>query len=230
MRTRILDLDGSLVRQQLLLRRARPEVFSLQDWGPSVRLACSHASFHRFQDRLALLAGRTVLGGYLAAHGAQKLFGSFDGRGIEATAAGFDHLGLRPGSVFARVAAASELGGGLLTAAGAADPIGPVVLAATMAVASSTHRANGPFTAKGGYELPLTNMAAALALGVAGPGRLSVDGMIAKPIPTSVRAMVVAGAIVVGAASLAMVLRASPPAPPSAEPVAAAGEEPDISA
>jgi arginase family enzyme len=56
MRTRILDLDGSLVRQHLLLRRARPEVFSLQDWGPSVRLACSHGSFRRFQDRLAFLA------------------------------------------------------------------------------------------------------------------------------------------------------------------------------
>ena len=37
---------------------------------------------------LALLSGRLVLGGYLAAHGAQKLFGSFDGYGIEATSGG----------------------------------------------------------------------------------------------------------------------------------------------
>jgi uncharacterized membrane protein YphA (DoxX/SURF4 family) len=36
---------------------------------------------------MALLASRAVLGGYLAAHGAQKLFGTFGGHGIEPTAA-----------------------------------------------------------------------------------------------------------------------------------------------
>ena len=50
---------------------------------------------------LALLTSRAVLGSYLAAHGAQKLFGSFDGPGIDAAAAGFHHIGLRPGSIFA---------------------------------------------------------------------------------------------------------------------------------
>ena len=34
---------------------------------------------------LALPSSRLVLGSYLAAHGAQKLFGSFGGYGIEAT-------------------------------------------------------------------------------------------------------------------------------------------------
>jgi uncharacterized membrane protein YphA (DoxX/SURF4 family) len=32
---------------------------------------------------IALLTGRSVLGGYLAAHGAQKLFGTFGGHGRE---------------------------------------------------------------------------------------------------------------------------------------------------
>ena len=36
---------------------------------------------------IALLASRTVLGGDLAAHGAQKLFGTFGGHGLEPTAA-----------------------------------------------------------------------------------------------------------------------------------------------
>ncbi len=58
---------------------------------------------------VALLSSRAVLGSYLAAHGAQKLFGSFDGPGIDAAAAGFHHIGLRPGSIFARVASVSEL-------------------------------------------------------------------------------------------------------------------------
>jgi putative oxidoreductase len=59
---------------------------------------------------LALLASRTVLGGYLggylAAHGAQKLFGTFGGHGIEPTAAAFHRLGLRPGRVTATAAGA----------------------------------------------------------------------------------------------------------------------------
>lgn len=170
-----------------------------------------------FSRNIAVLASRTVLGAYLAAHGAQKLFGAFDGRGIQATAAGFERIGLRPGALFARVAGASELGGGLLTAVGAASPLGPVVLAATMAVASSTHRANGPFAAKGGYELPLTNGAAALALAVTGPGLFSVDGITGKRLPRPLAALVVIGALVTAATSLAMVLKAGAPQPAQRE-------------
>jgi putative oxidoreductase len=36
---------------------------------------------------VGLLTTRSVLGGYLAVHGAQKLFGSFGGPGLEATVA-----------------------------------------------------------------------------------------------------------------------------------------------
>ena len=158
---------------------------------------------------LALLAGRLVLGGYLVAHGAQKLFGSFDGYGIEATSAGFDSLGLKPGAFFARVAGASELTGGALVALGAGDPIGPVALTGTMAVASSTHRANGPFSAKSGYELPLTNMALALALWASGPGALSFDGATGFRVPRLLRSAVIAGAVASTAASLALVVRAA---------------------
>ena len=43
------------------------------------------------------LAARVMVGGYLAAHGAQKLFGSFGGYGIEGTGKFFEGLGLRPG-------------------------------------------------------------------------------------------------------------------------------------
>jgi putative oxidoreductase len=157
---------------------------------------------------LALLSGRIVLGGYLAAHGAQKLFGSFDGYGIEATSAGFDSLGLKPGAFFARVAGVSELAGGALVALGAGDVVGPVALAGTMVVASTTHLDNGPFAQKGGYELPLTNLATALTLWVAGPGRLSFDRLTGFRLPRSMRRVVVAGAVVSSGVSLAMVARA----------------------
>src|SRR5260221_13072478 len=40
----------------------------------------------------AVLGLRLALGGYLAVHGAQKLFGSFDGPGLDQAAAGFEYL------------------------------------------------------------------------------------------------------------------------------------------
>lgn len=143
---------------------------------------------------IALPAGRAVLGGYLAAHGAQKLFGAFGGRGLGPTAAGFDRLGLRPGKVTATAAGLSELGGGILTVAGLADPIGPVAIAGTMAVAATTHRSGGPFAANRGYELPATNLAAALGLAAAGPGRYSLDRLARRHLSRPFVALVIAGA------------------------------------
>ena len=43
----------------------------------------------------AVIAGGSV-GGLFVGHGTQKLFGWFGGSGLETTAAGFEHLGLRP--------------------------------------------------------------------------------------------------------------------------------------
>jgi putative oxidoreductase len=124
---------------------------------------------------LALLGTRSVLGGYLAAHGAQKLFGAFGGHGLEGTGGFFESLGITPGKEMAAVAGASELGGGALAALGHLHPAGPVAIASTMGVAAATaHRGNGPLAADGGPELAIVNAAAALALVAAGPGRLTV--------------------------------------------------------
>ena len=98
--------------------------------------------------------------------------------------------------------------GGALVAFGAAEPVGPVALAGTMAVASSTHLDNGPFSTKSGFELPLTNLATALALCVAGPGSISFDRITGFRLPQSLRRVIVGGAVTSSAVSLAMVLRA----------------------
>jgi putative oxidoreductase len=161
---------------------------------------------------LTLLTGRVVLGGYLAVHGAQKLFGSFGGPGIERVAGFFDQLGLRPGRPMAIAAGLSEFGGGLLTMAGLAHPLGPVAISGTMAVAASTHRANGPLAAKGGYELPLTNLAAALALAASGPGRYSLDGAAARSLPRPLIGLAALGAAVSSAVLVTKVVRTAPPA------------------
>jgi putative oxidoreductase len=153
-----------------------------------------------------LLALRLTLGGYLAAHGAQKLFGSFDGPGLDAAGAGFDHLGLRPGKGMAALAAGSELVGGVLTAAGAASPAGPVAIAGAMAAASSVHGDKGPLSANGGYELPMTNLAAALALATTGPGRYSIDGLTGLRLPPALAKLMLAGTAALSAYSISRVV------------------------
>src|ERR1700722_19786314 len=160
---------------------------------------------------IALLASRAVLGGYLAAHGAQKLFGTFGGHALEPTAAAFEGLGLRPGRVTATAAGLSELGGGLLTVAGLASPGGPAAIGRAMVVASATHRASGRFAATRGYDPPATNLAAGLAQAVAGPGRYSLDGLTGLRLHRVLVGIVVAVAVGGAAANVAMLLRAAPP-------------------
>ena len=182
---------------------------------------------------LMLLGTRLVLGSYLAVHGAQKLFGSFGGPGLERAGAGFDRIGLTPGKPMAALAGATELGGGLLTVAGVADPPGPLAIIGAMTVASATHRASGPLAANRGFELPLTNLAAAAALAAAGPGRFRIGPPLSRRLTTAA----VAGGAVLAAASLAKMLRAArdsagaaQPAPPGASaPDAAPDTAPDAS-
>lgn len=126
-----------------------------------------------------LLAARLIIGPLMAAHGAQKLFGWFGGYGVAGTAGFFETLGFRPGRLYASLAGVAELGGGLLVAVGLLGPVGPALLVAVMlAAAVSVHWANGVFAASNGIELPLVYGAAALALGLAGPGRYSADALL----------------------------------------------------
>jgi hypothetical protein len=56
MAVRILDLDGSLTQQRALLR-LNPALVWAQDWGPSLRLACSAGLYRRFEHDLARRLG-----------------------------------------------------------------------------------------------------------------------------------------------------------------------------
>jgi hypothetical protein len=69
-----------------------------------------------------------------------------------------------------------ETGGGALIAAGLGGPIGPAAAAATLAVAARTAHAGKPYFAQeGGPELPVMDIAIAVALAATGFGRYSVD-------------------------------------------------------
>lgn len=133
---------------------------------------------------IGVLIVRLVVGGLLAGHGAQKLFGWFGGPGLEGTAGWLESLHLRPGTTWARIAGGSELGGGLLTALGFLNPLGPITAMGAMSMAwAKVHLGNPVWTTTGGAELPLTNIAVLSALTIAGPGRLSVDSLLGIRIP-----------------------------------------------
>jgi putative oxidoreductase len=123
-----------------------------------------------------LLILRLCAGAILAAHGAQKLFGSFKGPGLKGTAGFFSQLGFKPAGAFAVMAGASEFGGGLMLALGFLTPFAAAAIIGTMVVAIATvHVDKGLFATEGGYELPLTNAAIAAALAFIGPGLYSLD-------------------------------------------------------
>jgi putative oxidoreductase len=173
---------------------------------------------------ITLLGTRLVVGSYLAVHGAQKLFGAFGGPGLEKAGAGFHRIGLRPGKHLAAAAGITELGGGVLTAAGIADPAGPLAIMGAMTVAATTHRAKGPLNARGGFELPLTNLATAATLAAVGPGKFRIGPSLPRPL--ALAATVGGGLLAAGL--VARMLTAAPVAPASpaspAEPANSIGQ------
>jgi putative oxidoreductase len=131
----------------------------------------------------ALLLLRVVVGLYLFEHGAEKLFGWFGGPGLKKTIGMMGHVGFRPAPLWAVLGTLCEVAGGLLLALGLFAPLGAVAIAAPMLVAVGIHWKKGPMAVKGGYELPLTNLAAAVALGFVGTGAYSLDGLTGFSLP-----------------------------------------------
>ena len=134
---------------------------------------------------VALLILRVVVGLYVAAHGAQKLFGWFSGPGLKG-AEGFlgGMLGFRPASVWAPALSLAEFGGGLLMAVGLFNPLGPIAIVAGQSTATLVvHWAKGPWGSEGGYEQTLTNLTVAAAVAIAGAGRYSLDRLFGISLP-----------------------------------------------
>jgi putative oxidoreductase len=128
---------------------------------------------------LALLALRVTLGVVFLAHGAQKGFGAFGGPGFAGATGFVGSLGFRPARLWAALAVAGELAAGLLLLLGFLTPLAALLVLATMAVAiAKVHGPKGFFNQKGGYEYNLVLSIAALAVALAGPGKLSLDYLL----------------------------------------------------
>ncbi len=176
----------------------------------------------------ALLVLRGVSGGLLAGHGAQKVFGAFEGAGPEATRGMMQKLRMQPPQLWGHAAGLSELVGGGLTALGFLSPVGPLTAAAPMIMATRlAHWGKPVWNSKGGPELPLVNLAAFTALAATGPGRLSVDGALGIRLPRWMVALTAAG--VLGGTALALATRAPEEAEPEQrlEPQAPAIPDPE---
>lgn len=160
---------------------------------------------------LAFLIARVVIGLFIAAHGAQKLFGWFGGHGLRATGEFLGQLGFRPARLFAAAAALGEMTSGLLIALGFLGPVGPALLLAVMIVAAITvHWRNGLFAATNGIELPFLYSIAALRFALTGPGRYSLDAALGMQWASTPRIIWIALSVGVLGGMINLLLRRRP--------------------
>jgi len=160
---------------------------------------------------VALLVLRVVVGLYLFGHGAQKLFGWFGGHGLAGTAGFLEGAGFRPARFWALNAGLAEAVGGALLLLGFLSPLGSIAIAAAMIVAIATaHLGKGWFGPTGGPEQPLTNIAVAVALAAAGPGRYALDSWLGIALPEPATGLVVGILGLVGVAAALLSRRQRP--------------------
>src|SRR5438105_3384528 len=128
---------------------------------------------------IGMLALRVVVGALFIGHGTQKLFGWFEGHGLEGTGGFMESLGWEPGKRYAALGGVAETAGGALLVLGFLTPLaGALIVGMMLNAILAVHLENGPWASNGGYELPLVMGAAAAAIALAGPGSISVDGVV----------------------------------------------------
>ena len=126
---------------------------------------------------IAILIGRVILGVVLFAHGWQKLMIN----GISGTYGQFEKLGIPLAIVSASFASFVEFVGGVLIVLGAlTTTVVALDLVVMVGAAGFVHVTHGIFAQNGGWELVGVIVAAELALAAFGPGRLSVDHLVAR--------------------------------------------------
>jgi putative oxidoreductase len=147
----------------------------------------------------------------ILAHGLNKFFG---GGRIAGTAAWFDSIGMRPGTLNAVMAASTEVGVGILLILGLLTPFACAGLVSLMVVAIITvHRKNGffVFNPGQGIEYCLVVALMAVALGGFGPGRYSLDHHVKIWTMRPMLGLLIALLLGVGGALLQLAIFFRPP-------------------
>jgi len=145
---------------------------------------------------------RLVLAVTMAFHGTQKLFGWFDGGGLDRAEAFFRSQGFRPPRVMALVAGLTETAGAVLLGTGLATPLAVAMIAGTLVNVLALHAKNGLDSRKHGCEHELMLLAGVVSIALIGPGAVSLDHAFGLAYPdwagvAALGAAAVAGAVVV---------------------------------
>lgn len=119
-----------------------------------------------------LLLIRVVIGLSFIGHGGQKLFAWFGGGGPRGTAEWFAAMGIAPRKpIWAILAGAFELVGGILFGAGVLTAVGAALISIIMLDAIITvHAKNGYWVSNNGIEYPFVLIAVVVGVAMIGPG------------------------------------------------------------
>ncbi|HYV38151.1 MAG TPA: DoxX family protein [Gemmataceae bacterium] len=133
-----------------------------------------------YEDRLAvdgsLLVMRVIVGTIFAAHGAQKLFGAFDGPGLAKVVEGMGPIGY--------LVTIGEFFGGLGLIVGFLCRFSAAANIVIMIGAiAQVHGQKGFFLSQGGYEYNLALIGLLAPIVLVGPGRFAIGRLL--PLPRS---------------------------------------------
>lgn len=158
------------------------------------------------QLNFGLLLVRVVVGPILAFHGYAKIF---RGGRLDGTARWFDGLGMRPGHVHARLAAAGELASGTCFALGLLTSFAALGFVGLMAVAVWTvHKGSGLLVFQNGWEYNVVLAAIAVSVATMGPGEWSLDNALGVDLNGPAGFVIsLVGGLVVAAGLLAATFR-----------------------
>ena len=135
----------------------------------------------RRQIDTALAVLRVVLGVTFILHGGQKLFVY----GFGGVTGAFAQMGIPAPGFFGPFVALVEFSGGIAITLGLLTRLAALGAGATMLVAILTVHIKQGFFNPGGVEFPLSLLASAIALVIAGAGAYSVDAVLAKRLERS---------------------------------------------
>ena len=152
--------------------------------GSRVRLVLAAVLSTRTAPRVAdvgLLIVRLVLAFIFIYHGSRRLFGWFDGPGLDASANYFANSAhLHPGKLFAVMGGTIEFAGGIALALGFFSRLAGLAIFGDMmmAIITVTHADGFNSTAGAGWELNLALGVLALVPAFFGSGRFSIDAVL----------------------------------------------------
>ena len=122
-----------------------------------------------------LLVLRVVVGAIVGVHGLQKIFGAFDGPGVQGFAKFLGGQGFRYTTELTYLTGWTEIVGGGFLILGLLTPLAAAGVLGVLANAAYLKHGQGFFVQTGGIEYELTLAASSFALMFTGAGRFSMD-------------------------------------------------------